>query len=131
MMLQIDTSLLTKEEMDLLQSLVGASTKILTKETKTKVVKSSLQPYKLEVVTYCTTCGLTHIQYFIMEELSDGSGLKSRKPLYATENEFGDLPVKAEYKTTRYCPYCERALSCLSVEELLAKLLKEVRRIYL
>lgn len=129
MMLQIDTKDLTQDELDLLQALVGSQVEKKAKEKiKSKPCKQELEPYTLRVETYCATCEMTHVQYFKMEFSEDKTHLHG-VPLEA-EDWYNTAKYKEEYRIIRYCNSCPSVLKSFTLEKLVDKLLKEVRRHY-
>lgn len=132
MILQVDTEILTAEEIDLLRSLIGEGGTLVDikkkqEKTKAKPCKQELVPYYLRVHTTCKTCEAEYTQFFRMELADDNSGLFA---MPYTGEMLHFFPFKFESRVIRSCSGCRTNLLNFEKEVVIEKLMKEVTRLY-
>jgi hypothetical protein len=123
MMLTVDTSKMTSEEIDLLESLVG-KIKSSQDKVKAKPPKSDLKRYLLRIEHYCITCGTLHQQYFDMHP-SEGGLISSQINVeeYSSLMFLANTPTKSEHRNITTCSSCNEFLLNQSKETLVQMIL--------
>ena len=126
MMLTVDTSKMTSEEIDLLESLVG-KIKSSQDKVKTKPPKSDLKRYLLCIEHYCITCGTLHKQYFDMHP-SEGGLISSQIDVEDYALLSTNTASKVEHRHITTCSSCSNFL-ILQSKEALVKMILDLKSV--
>lgn len=116
--MKVDLTRLSENEVEILTKILGkAAIEDMARERR-PAKKTTLKPYKLQIVSLCSTCGTLHTAYYNMVLTEKGDGLISQRT-----DDPNNVDV-AEERNRLMCENCKTYLMSLEKEELVDKYMK-------